>query len=67
MDLSSIHPYLEPQNETFIYRIHSNVILDEEDFECDEVFRMPPKAKYKIRLKIKSVTKAVPRFIPPED
>lgn len=67
MDLSSIHPDLEPQNETFIYRMHSKVILDEEDFEFDEVFRMPPKTKYKIRLKIKSIKKAVPRFIPPED
>lgn len=67
MDLSSIHPYLEPQNETFIYRIHSKVTLDEEDFECDEVFRMPPLRKYKILAEIKSVKKAIPKFVSPED
>jgi len=67
VDLCSTNPDIEPRIETFPSESPYKETMDEEDFEYDVVFRMPPKRTYKIILEIKSIEKAVPKFVSPEE
>ncbi len=66
IDLSSVRPQLEPMTMTSLIKESYEEILPEEMLEYDVVVRVPPRKKYTIELKVKSIKKAEPRIVEPE-
>jgi len=66
-DMSSVHPHLEITSETYETMILTDEEIVSDMLDHNYVVKMPPKKEYSIRLKIRSVEKAVPRVFKPEE
>lgn len=66
---SSVNPYFEPVSRTSLTEEFHEEILPEEapELEYDVTVRIPPVREYTIQAKIKSVEKATPRIVEPEE
>jgi len=66
IDSSSVHPNptIESSNETALIEEIGSVPEDI-DLEYDVFFRMPPVKREKVKLRVKSVKNAIPRFVEP--
>ncbi len=64
VDLSSVFPHLEINNETYQKEPVKEEII-EDISEYNLVFRIPPQKIYKIRMNVKSIKKGVIRIIEP--
>ena len=66
IDLSSVHPHFDPMSETYVTEVLSEEDIINGMLEHDFIVRMPPKRRYAIKLEVKSIKKAEPRFVEPE-
>lgn len=66
VDVSSIYPRFEPENETYPNGELSEEEIISEMIESDFIVRMSPVKEYTARIRIKSAEKAIPRIIEPE-
>ncbi len=65
--ISSVSPDFKLTDEPYIDKKLSEEDIINEMMKHDIVIRMPPIREYSIKLKIKSVEKASPKVIRPED
>lgn len=66
VDASSIYTCFEPKNETYLTKEISEEEIISKMIEYDFIVRMSPVKEYTVRIRIKSVEKAIPRIIEPE-
>lgn len=66
IDLSSAYPHFEVKSKASSIEEAVEEIIPEEMLEFDVFVRMPPVKEYTIRVKIKSVEKAIPHIVEPE-
>lgn len=66
VDISSRYPHLKAKSVSALSEKVFDEALPEEMMEYDVFVRMPPLRDYTIRVKIKSVEKAIPRVVEPE-
>ncbi len=66
IDVSSEYPHFEVKSKTTSIEEVIDEIILEEMLEFDVFVRMPPVKEYTVRVKIKSVEKAIPHIVEPE-
>jgi len=66
IDLSSVRPHFEIKSETSLMGEAIEEVVPEEMLEYDIVVRIPPRRRYTIELKVKSIKRAEPRIVEPE-
>lgn len=66
IDLSSVQPHFEIKSETSLIRETTEEAVPEEMLEYDVVVRIPPRKRYTIELRIKTVRRGEPRIVEPE-
>jgi len=66
-DSSSIRPYFELKKETTLNEEILEITIPENMLEFDIVVKMSPKKEWTARMKVKSVEKATPHIVEPED
>jgi len=65
IDFSSVNPKFEECDTISWIDTTGESVSFEEMIEYDEVFRLPPKNSYNIKMTIKSIEKPKPKFIEP--
>jgi len=66
-DLSSIWPHFEIKNETTLLKETLAEEFIEDMFEFDITVRIPPKKEWAAQVKVKSLGKAIPHIVEPEE
>jgi len=70
LDYSSsikINQFFESKNETSLIEEMLEITVPEDMLEFDIVVQMPPIKEWSARLRVKSVEKATPHIVEPED
>ncbi len=65
VDFSTVNPQYKKCDTTSWLESTGKSLNFEENIEYDEVFRLPPKNSYNIKMNIKSIEKPKPKFIEP--
>ena len=65
LDPSSIKPYFKIKNESSLVPEMFEKIIPEQELEIDVVVRIPPIRERSVRVKVKTVEKAVPNIVGP--
>ena len=65
VDLSSIKPYFKIKNESSLVSEMFEKIIPEQELEIDVVVRIPPIRERFVRVKVKTVEKAMPNIVEP--
>ncbi|MCD6231460.1 hypothetical protein J7K28_02350 [Candidatus Aerophobetes bacterium] len=67
IDLSSVQPHFEINNETSsMQEVTEKTFLEELMLEYNVVVRIPPKRRYTIQMKIENRRRGVPKIVEPE-
>jgi len=64
---SSTNQFSESKNKTSLIEEMLEITVPEDMLEFDIVVQMPPIKEWSARLRVKSVEKATPRIVDPED
>lgn len=67
VDDSSVYPHFEARTETSLIKEAPRELTPEDILEFNIVVRMPPVREYTVHARIRSVERATPRIVKPEE